>query len=304
MKKLSYLSVCLLALAITSCKKGSITQISDYAQGVQVKFIHVAPGTPALDGYINGTKVTPQQSVSVTDNLAATSIVTGYIYLGVFPGSNYAVVPSGSTAIKVLASTPVPALISAQTVSPGASLGSFTQTTNDGEAYSVFTMGLQGSATTPLTAKVVQDKFPAAVAGMAYIRFANFMPNGLPLDVTATYTPTGGVATTTTFTTNIAYPALTDFLPLPVNAASTTSYVLQAYNTGTTTKVGAALTLSLTPGRYYTVMARGLYADYPVPGTSITLKATARPTLPVTDNTTRFPEIYFNIPGLTYYTNK
>ncbi len=304
MKKIIYLSACVLALAAASCKKGAITQLSNPAAGVQVKFIHVAPGTPGLDGFINNVKLTPLTNVSVTDNLLPTSIVTGYTYLNVFPGSNYAVTASGSTAIKVVASTPVPALVSAQTSIPGATIGSATQATTDGLAYSVFAIGLQGSATAPLTMKVIQDVFPDPVSGMAYVRIANFIPNGLALDFTGTYTPTGGVATTVPITTAIAYPSLTAFIAVNVNALSTTSYSFQAYNTGTTTKVGGAVSVSLTPGRYYTVMARGLYADYPVPGTSITLKATARPTLPTTDPTTHYPEIYFNIPGLTFYTNK
>jgi len=137
------------------------------------------------------------------------------------------------------------------------------------------------------------------------MRFANFIPNGPSLDLGGTYTPTDGTATTATISTGIAYGTLSDFIAVDVNPVSTTGYVFQAYANGTTTTVGGATaTISLAPGRYYTIMARGLYADYAVPGTSITLKATARPTLPTTDPTTRFPEIYFNVPGLTYYTNK
>lgn len=305
MKKITYLSAVLLALAVASCKKGGgVTQLSTPATGVQIKFIHAAPGAPGLDGYLNGTKVTPLTSLSVTDNLVPTSIVTGYTYLGVFPGSNYAVVSSGSTVVKVVASTPVPALLSPQTAAPAATLGNVTQASTDGQAYSVFTIGLAGSATAPLTTKVVLDVFPDAAANMAYIRFADFIPNGPAMDLTGTYTPLGGTSTVVSISTNIAYPALSNFIAVPVNAVSTTSYVFQGYSTGTTTKIGATLTVALTPGRYYTVFGRGLFADYPVPGTSITLKATARPTLPVTDPTTHYPEIYFNIPGLTYYTNK
>ena len=305
MKRIIYLTACLFAIAVTGCKKNEIKQFSEPAKGALVKFIHVAPGTPGLDGYINNAKVTPTTILGVTDNLTLVSISTGYTYLNVFPGSNYSVSVSGNTAIKVAASTNVPVLQSAQTSAPGTVIGSVTQATTDGDAYSVFAIGLPGSTTTPLSVKVVKDNFPAASSGKAYIRFANFIPNGPALDLSGTYTPTNGTATTAAISTGIAYGALSDFIAVNVNALGTTTYVFQAYSAGTTTKVGAASSnIALTPGRYYTLIARGLYADYAVPGTSITLKATARPTLPTTDPTTRFPEIYFNVPGLTYYTNK
>lgn len=306
MKKLIYLSACLIAMAITGCKKNQITPISTPAKGALIKFVHVAPGTPGLDGYINNGKITPSGVVGVTDNFAPISVTTGITYLNLFPGSNYAVVAAANTTIKMVASTNVPALVSAQTSAPGAVIGEVSQTTTDGAAYTAFAIGLPGSTATPLTIKVVPDKFPAADTGKAYVRFANFIPNGPALDLGGTFTATGStVATAVTVASNLSYGALTDFIAVKTNPISTTGYVFQAYSTGTTTKVGAATaTINLTPGRYYTVIARGLYADYAVPGTAITLKATARPTLPTTDSTTRFPEIYFNVPGLTFYTNK
>jgi hypothetical protein len=305
MKKIIYLSACLFAIVISGCKKNQITQSGDPATGASIKFVHVAPGTPGIDGYINSTKITASTIAGVTDNLAPVSITTGFTYLNVFPGSNYASVPAGSTEVKIVAATNLPALVSAQTSAPGAVIGSVTQATTKSAAYTAFAIGLPGSSTAPLSVKVVEDKFPAAAAGKAYVRFANFIPNGPSLDLGGTYTPTNGAATTVTISTGIGYGTLSDFIPVDVNPISTTGYVFKAYSNGTITQVGSASpAISLAPGRYYTVMARGLYADYAVPGTGITLKASARPTLPTTDPTTRFPEIYFNAPGLIYYTNK
>lgn len=306
MKKIIYLSACLFALMASGCKKNQITQLGDPATGALIKFIHVAPGTPGLDGYINDTKVTPSTTLGVTDNLSPTSISTGYSYAGVFPGSNYSVAPAGNTTVKIIASTNIPALVSPQTSAPGAIIGTVTQATTNAATYSVFTIGLPGSATTPLMVKLVQDNFPTAAAGKAYIRFVNFIPNGPALDLGGTYTPAGGTSTAVTVSKAIPYGTFSDFIPVDVNPISTTAYVFQSYSTGTTTKVGTttASPANLAPGRYYTVIAIGLYADYTVPGTSITLKATVRPKLPTTDPVTRFPEIYFNPPGLTFYTNK
>lgn len=305
MKNFIYIIVSVFALACTSCKKTVLKQLSDNAVGVQLKFIHAAPGVPALDAFVNGIQITPTVNSSVTDNAAPTSIVTGYSYLGVFPANNYAIVASGSTAIKITGSTPIPVLATRQTVTPGSAIGNITQVTVDGSAYSVFTIGLPGSATAGLTNKVVEDKFPAPISGKAYIRLAQLIPNSTAVDLQGTYTPTGGTATVKTLVPNVSYPTVSDFVAVDVNPLSSTSYTFQLYLAGTATKLGTvSAAISLTPGRYYTIIGRGLAADYVVPGAGITLKASTRPTLPTTDPTTKFPEIYFNPAGITFYTNK
>ncbi|MVN22859.1 DUF4397 domain-containing protein [Mucilaginibacter arboris] len=315
MKKITYIFLGLLMAVVAGCKKSVITQYGDVATGTSIKFLHTAPGTPAVDGYINGTKITASQSVSVTDNSLATSITTGIIYnylgsttayLGLFPGSNYSAVPSGSTAIKVVSSTNTPVLTSTQTTAPGTVIGSATQSTVDGSYYSVFTIGLPGSATTPTGIKLIEDKFTQTDATKAYVRFANMIPNATSgIDLASTVTLSGATsATTTTLVTNLAYSNASDFVAVPVNSSGLASYTFQMYLTGTTTKVGSVSgTASLAPGRYYTIVGRGLAVDYKVPNTSITLKASTRPTA-VTDATRLYPEIYFNPAGIVYYTNK
>ncbi len=315
MKKILYILIGLILIGINACKKTVLTQAGDAPSGVSIKFLHTAPGTPAIDGYINGIKITPQAGVSVTNNAVVTSITTGIIYnytgsvatyQGLFPGSNYAAVPSGSTVIKVQASTPVPALTSAQTSAAGAVIGTVTQSTADGSAYSVFALGLPGSVTSPLGIKVIPDVFPAAASGKAYVRLAYMIPNGTAVDMAATVTLTGTTAATAkTLISNIAYSNVSDFIAVDVNPSGLTNYTFQLYLTGTTTKLGTvSAAISLAPGRYYTIIGRGLAADYVVPGAGITLKASTRPTLPITDPATKFPEIYFNPAGITFYTNK
>jgi len=294
-----------LLLIMAGCTKNNITQLGDTVKGAQIKLIHAAPGVPALDGFVNSQKVSALTIYPVTDNGIVTSITTGFAYLSVFPGSNYLNVPSGNTSIEFTASTPAPRLISPQTIPVSAVVGNITQATADGSAYSVFAMGLPGSATTGLTAKIVEDKFPEPVANKAYIRFAHMIPNGGALDLSVTYTLTGGTATTKTVTTATTYSNVTDFIPVDVNSSSTTNFVFQMYLAGTAIKFGTVTAaIPVAPGRYYTLVGRGLASDYAVPGTGITLKASARPTLPVTDPATKLPEIYFNPAGLTYYTNK
>jgi len=304
MKKILYMAVCLSALWISGCKKSVITQISNPATGGRIKFFHAAPGVPALNVLVDGVQINAAVNQSVTDNQVATSIVTGYPYSTGFPASNYAVIASGNHEIKIGTAIPVPALVSAQTVAPGTTISTITQAIADTSVYSVFTCGLPGSATTPLISLVIKDVFPAAVAGKAYVRLINLIPNGGAVDVTGTYTPVNGTSTTVTPVTNISYGKVSGFIAVDVNPISTTSYVFQANLAGTATKLGSTVTASLAPGRYYTLILKGLAADYPVPGTSIVLKATARPTAPATDPATKLPEIYFNAPGLVSYTNK
>jgi hypothetical protein len=304
MKKLIYMA-CGLLLLIAGCTKTTITQVGDITTGTQIKLIHAAPGVPAVDGYVNGAKVSATTTYSVTDNNIITAITTGFGYLSVFPGSNYISIPSGSTAIKFVAATPSPVLKSAQTVAPADVIGEVTQSTTDGSAYSAFLMGLPGGTTNGLTIKVVEDKFPAPIANKAFIKFANTVPNGGAVDLNGTFTLSGGTATTLPLISNISYGTVTDFVPVDVNQASTTNYKFQMVMAGTTTTFGTITAdIPLAPGRYYTVIGRGLAADYAVPGTGITLKGTTRPTQPAGDPITKAPEIYYNAPGITYYTNK
>jgi hypothetical protein len=259
------------AFVMAGCTKTKITQVGDLTTGTQIKLIHAAPGVPAVDGYVNGAKVSATTTYSVTDKAA----------------------------------TPKPALNSAQTLAPAAVAGEVTQTTANGGAYSAFLMGLPGSTTNGLTIKVVEDKFPAPIASKAFIRFANMVPNGTATDLNGTFTLAGATEATKTLITNTSYGTVTDFVPIDVNPSSTTNYKFQMALAGTTTTFGSiTIDIPLAPNRYYTVIGRGLAVDYAVPGTSITLKAKARPKLPVSDNATKAPEIYYNEPGIIYYTNK
>jgi hypothetical protein len=311
MKKIIYISFCLLTFAMGSCKKNTVTQISTVATGAQLKFVQAVPGIPAVDEFVNGVKISPQQNLGVTDNSRATSVVTGIAYPSafstalqygaMFPGgssTNYAAVPAGNDVIKIATSTPVPALVSPQTLGPNATISTVTQALTDRTPYTVFTIGFPDKITTV----VVQDKFTGADTTKAYVRFANFIPNSTPLDVKGTYTLTGTTtAVTVTAFTNIAFGTVTDFLPVTVSSTTSTGYVFAMFQTGTATGVGAAAkSISLGANRYYTIVANGLVADYPVPGTTITLKASARPTLPAS----LLPEIYFTPPGISYYINR
>ena len=308
MRKSTYIAFGLLLASMAGCTKKEITQVGDAATAAQIKLIHVAPGVPAVNVSVNDVKISPVLTSSVTDNTIPISIASGVAYTSVFPGNNYASVASGSTTISVSTATPTPLLKSAQTVAPGVVVGNITQPTTDGAAYSVFVMGIPGGATNTLTTKIVEDKFPAVVAGKAFVRFANMVPNGQPVDLIGTYTPTGGTATPKTIATTTAYSNVTDFVAVDVNAINTTGYIFQMKLAGTATNFGGALgtattPIQLTPGRYYTVVGRGLAADV-VLGNGITLKATARPVPPSTSPDVKAPEIYFNAPGLTFYTNK
>jgi hypothetical protein len=131
MKSTFYIITCLFLIMITGCKKNTITQLSQPATGAQLRFIQAIPGLPAVDEYVNGTKISPQQNVGLTDNLKPTSIITGISYPAAFntavqygalyPGGtsvNYALVATGNATIKIAASTPLPALISPQTAAP------------------------------------------------------------------------------------------------------------------------------------------------------------------------------------------
>ncbi|MGN8071110.1 DUF4397 domain-containing protein [Mucilaginibacter sp. 22184] len=314
MKRNFYIITCLFLIIITGCKKNTITQISQPATGAQLKYVQAIPGLPAVDEYVNDKKINPQQNVGLTDNLKPTSVITGITYPSAFntavqfgslyPGGtsvNYALVATGNATIKIATSTPVPTLVSPQTAAPNTTVASVTQSLAERGTYSLFTIGYPDKP----TALFVEDKFPSADMTKIYVRFGNFIPNSPPLDVTGVYTASGAsAATTLTPFAGIAANTLTNFIPIDANAIGTTGYTFQLYLAGSTTKVGAITkAINMAPGRYYTIMANGLYADYVVGTTGITLKAAARPTKP-SDPNSLLPEIYYNPPGISYFTTK
>lgn len=310
MKNIIYTTLCLLAVSLAGCDKNELSQVSAPASGARLKIIHAAPGLPAVDGFVNNVKITPVISSTVTDNARSTTILSGTLfsnifdanqYRGIFPSSNdYALITAGNANIKVVTSTPNPALVSPQTAAPGTTVANVTQNFEEGKSYSYFVAGLPGS----VSGILVEDKFTLAPAGnKVFIRFANMIPNAAgSLDLNATYTLTAGTQTKVTPITDIAYGKVSDFVAIDANAISTTSYAFQASVKGTTTTVGSVSSAYIfTPGRYYTLVAKGLAADYAVPNTTIVLRSTARPNTP---SGIIIPEIYYNPPGISFVVSK
>ncbi|CAN5130540.1 hypothetical protein BH09BAC6_BH09BAC6_25070 [soil metagenome] len=308
MKKIFLAAISITIIGSLGCKKNVIKQVYDTATGAKVKFVQASPGTPAVDFFVGGVRINPVLNSSVTDNGKVTSIATGLsyssannanTYAGAFPANDYALVKAGSTEVKITTATPTPALVSPQTIAPGTNFFTATQNFENNKSYSVFAAGLPDQ----ISGLIVEDKFPAADTGVAYVRLVQLIPNAsTAVDVSGTYTPTGGTATTTSLISNVAFKSVSDFKAIKVNKISTTAYTFQLYLTGTTTTLGSStVALNLTPGRFYTLIARGLAADYTVPGSGIVLKAKARPSDNVNN---KIPEIYFNPPGLSYYVNK
>jgi hypothetical protein len=310
MKNIIYTTLCLLCVTFAACDKNELSQISTPASGAKIKLIHAAPGLPAIDGFVNNVKITPLISTSVTDNGRSTTILSGTVfanivdvnqYKGVFPVSNdYSLFAAGNSTVKLVTSTPNPALVSPQTAAPGITVASVTQNFDEGKSYSYFVAGLPGAVTGILT----EDKFAMTpAANKVFIRFANMIPNAAgALDLNANYTLTGGTATKVLPISNVAFGKVSDYVAIDANTVSSTSYTFQVSINGTTTNVGAVSSAYIfTPGRYYTLLAKGLAIDYSVPGTGITLKASARPNNAI-DN--KNPEIYYNPPGVVFIVNK
>jgi hypothetical protein len=290
---------CFLSALFVACDKNQISTPTTVAEGARVKFIHASAGVPALDYYLNNIKLSPQLSTSLTDNGVLTTTNSGISYLSTFPSNEYAVVTPGNAGLKIVTSTPLPTLVSPQTVAFNTSLNTQTLNLANAKNYSVFTAGYPDNFETI----VYEDEFNGTATDMAYVRFIHLSPNAPALDLALKYTPVGGVLTEITPFKNIAYKGNSGFVGVPA-AVTSTGYNFQTKLAGTATTLGAmipsATTLTnLTPGRYYTIYARGLNADYTVVSKGITLKAVARPSTAVTQ-----PEIYYNPYGLTFYTNK
>lgn len=194
----------------------------------KVSVTHASPGSPAVDIYVDGTKVTTTQL-----SYSNTSGTSGNPYLTVNAGTrNIKVSPNGTLNV-IDANVPFAA----------------------NNAYSVFAYDVLGSGTT-LRALVLGDDLTAPAAGKAHIRFLHLSPDAPNVDIELARTGASSINLT-----NIPYvgptPAANLNVFTPVDAGD---YTVNVRAAGTSPVVLTA-PLTFTAGKIYTIYARGLLAN-------------------------------------------
>jgi hypothetical protein len=161
MKKTIFGLVSLAVIVLASCDKTNtipdrFTAIPD--GNTNVKFLNLAPGSPGINFFANGTKTSAFAP-------STTGAETGMAYGAIYPSAiGYVTIPGGSVKIDAI----VPA---ASTVMPGATLLSTTQNFEANKFYTVVLL----DTFTQVKSVVFEDDPTVADATKAYLRVANFM---------------------------------------------------------------------------------------------------------------------------------
>lgn len=192
------------------------------ASGARLKVLHTIPDGPAIDLFVNDTKL----------NGPAVA------YGGIFPGNEYAVLTPGPAAVRV--STVASGTVAAQTI---------LSATAPVEADKYYTVAAAGTATAP-AAVVFSDDLSLPDASKAYVRVINLVTGGPAVDF--------AIGTSAPLITNVAAGKASDFVAVNPTT-STNPYSIQVRSTGTTTLIGTAIA-NATPGvgRKYTILVRGI----------------------------------------------
>lgn len=254
--------------ALAACEKNAAQRIDAPTTGAYVKFYNEGINAPGVNFFANDQKVTAVSSTSCTVPTDARCTTTG---IETLTGTTY-----GNQAIAGLYATIDPGTytLSAR-IAPATDNGVVSSqlanvTLEAGKYYSVFQSGFYTATGTPRAdAFIVADAFPSDFDyTLARVRFVNASSNSQPMTLWLKSTTTSDSAA---LATNVAYKSASQFVsvgPVPVN--------LTVRYAGSNTAMITLSSITFTPGRTYTVVARG----------DMTVTSTTAATRPILDNTT------------------
>ena len=255
MTLLKSMAVMLGALALVSCEKNEIQDLTGTLPGSRIRFFNYGVNAPSLNFYAGDTKITAILSATGTES------VLGVVYGGVGAGGAYSAVLPGPYVFtgKVAAATDKDLVIA--TVSTPLV---------DGKAYSFYVSGFYNTVAKSAEAFVVEDPFDATIDfSVAYVRFVNAISNANPMILYAKNTT---ILTELAIGDAVAYKGAGGFIAVPNGV-----YDISTRYPGVATAAISRAAVSFSAGKVYSVSARG---DITI--TSAT--ATNRPTLDNTAN--------------------
>ncbi len=244
----------LLAAALSAaCDENAVQQIAGPpAGGASIKFFNFAPGAPAVNFFVNDTKITAISSTTcatLTDANRAQCTTTGAASTN---GVAYGAAGNGASGWY---SDVAPGQVTisgriAATTDQGLAIASVQATIAAGKTYSYYMSGIYNTAAKTADAFVVEDNLPAVDHNVAYVRFVNAVSNATgPMTLFATATTT---STETAVGGSTAYKSAGAFTALPAGTYNLgTRYAGSSANAISRTNVG------FSAGRVYTITARG-----------------------------------------------
>jgi len=247
------LATLLAVVVLASCEDEAVQDITGPMPTARVKFFNFGVNAPAVNFYANTTKMTAINSATVVES------TLGVTYGGVVSGGFYSAIASGSYSLE--------GKISAAT-DKDLAIAKVTATIADGKHYSMYMSGFYNTTTKTVDGFVVEDPLPPTIDfSVAQVRFVHAIANANPMTLYARNTATG---TEVAVGGQVAYKAGGAFASLPAG-----SYDLSTRYAGATTNAIVRTAVSFSPGRVYTIGARG----------DITVTSTTAVNRPFLDNT-------------------
>ena len=249
MKTFRPVAILLCALAVSSCEKNAVTDITEPFPGANIKFFNFGVNAPGVNFYSNDTKVTAINSTSGAES------TTGVAYGVAGNGGLYSSLTPGqyTFAGKIAAA-----------VDKDLAVSKVTTTLVVGKFYSFYQSGLYSAANKTVDAFVVEDPFPAAIDfSVVTVRFVNAIAGSNPGSLSVKNQATG---TVTPIGDAVAYKSAGAFTTIPAGV-----YDLAAVFPGA--GIASRTGVTFNAGRTYTIGARG------------DITATTGPTVPTLDNT-------------------
>lgn len=222
--------------ALSSCEKNAVQDITGSLPASEIRFFHFGVNAPGVNFYANNTKMTAINSTTGTES------TTGVVYGGVGSGGLYAGIEPGQYTFsgKIAATTDKDLAIS-----------NVQTTLEPGKRYSYYLSGIYNTTAKTVDAFVVEDAYSATIEySVAYVRFVNAISNSSPMTLYVTNTTAGSPEIT--IGGPIAYKAAGAFVAIPGGA-----YNLATRNAGSATNAITRTGVSFSPGRIYTITARG-----------------------------------------------
>jgi hypothetical protein len=250
MNRQQSLAVLLCAAVVAACnyEKNTVQDITAPDPGSRIRFFNFGVNAPGVNFYANDTKVTavsatgcalpPLPDACTTTGLEAT---TGVGYGGVgLAGFYSALAPGQYTFTGRIAAT----------VDKDLPISSVATTLDNGKYYSFYQSGFYNTTTKTVEAFVVEDPLPPTIDfSVASVRFVNAISNANPMTLYAKNTTTG---TEVAVGAEQAYKGAGAFASLPAGV-----YDLSTRYAGSATNVITRPAVSFSPGRVYTITARG-----------------------------------------------
>ena len=255
MKTFRSIAILLGAVALASCDKNAVQDITGSLPGARIKFFNFGVNAPQVNFYANATKMTAITSatgVESTVGVGYGSVGAGGFYSALTPGQYTFSGKIAAAVDKDVVVSTVPSTLA------------------DGKSYSFYMSGFYDATAKTVEGFVVEDPYVSALDfTVAYVRFVNAISNSSPMTMYARNTTTlAEVAVGAA----VAYKSAGTFMAVPNGV-----YDLSTRLAGVTTNAIARTAVSLSAGKVYTISARG---DMTVVSTT----ATNRPFLDNTAN--------------------